>query len=374
VSLVGNANLCGRTVSLAQTFGLHRDPSKWDVSILNALLATAVFHSLHFNDVRVSREICRRAFFHMLHRLGQSLLYHQQAHPRERIVQLDPRPISFKTESMTIPTNRPARSPLTCHQITPYEKATRIRIWWGVLITDYWTSIAYGTLPQISKRFYDVPMPTLESLGSAKASPAQRTASTCFIHLCALTELLGDILPLVYEISPDRVELSGSVRKLKWRLEDLERRLPEWLAHPKKIGTSNLWFCFLSLRLLLSRVTLRAAVLEGDTQLKDARLDELRASSSAVLDFILSLVEHNFLDFWLPYATHLLVHAVTVALRCTVETQDLDVRNACISRLERVIAHIQHAREHYDWDVCAPFSCLSVYEHVLTGGRLQTTV
>lgn len=245
------------------------------------------------------------------------------------------------------------QSSLTPPQITPYEKAIRIRIWWGVLITDYWTSIAYGTLPHTSKRFYDVPMPTLDSLASPKATPALRTASTCFIHLCALTELLGDILPLVYEVNPDRVELSGSVEKLKRRLNELERGLPEWLPLPKKPGTSNLWFCFLSMRLLLSRVTLRAAVLEGDTttQLKDARLDELRASSSAVLDFVLSLIEHNFLDFWLPYATHLLVHAVTVSLRCTVETQDLDVRNACIARLERTIAHIQHAREHYDWDV-----------------------
>lgn len=31
VSIVGNITLCGRTVSLAQTFGLHRDPSKWNV-------------------------------------------------------------------------------------------------------------------------------------------------------------------------------------------------------------------------------------------------------------------------------------------------------------------------------------------------------
>jgi len=31
VSIVGNITLCGRTVSLAQTFGLHRDPTKWNV-------------------------------------------------------------------------------------------------------------------------------------------------------------------------------------------------------------------------------------------------------------------------------------------------------------------------------------------------------
>jgi hypothetical protein len=214
------------------------------------------------------------------------------------------------------PTESVHRPPDTI-QITPYEKAIRIRIWWGVLITDYWTSIAYGTLPHVSKRFYDVPMPTLDSLASPKAPPAQRTSSTCFIHMCALTELLGDILPLVYEVNPDRVELSGSVTKLKARLSELERGLPEWLPLPKKPGTSNLWFCFLSMRLLLSRVTLRAAVLEGETQLKETRLEELRTTSSAVLDFVLSLVEHNFLDFWLPYATHMLVQAVTVSLRCT---------------------------------------------------------
>ena len=199
-------------------------------------------------------------------------------------------------------------------------------------------------------------MPTLDSLTSPKATSAQRMASTCFIHLCGLTELLGDILPLVYEVNPDRIELSHSVEQLKERLNGLERRLPEWFPLPGMPGTSNLWFCFLSMRLLLSRVTLRAAILEGDTGRKDARLDDLRASSSAVLDFVLSLVEHNFLDFWLPYATHLLVQAVTVSLRCTVETQDLDIRNACVQRLERVIAHIQYAREHYEWDVSFPRS------------------
>jgi hypothetical protein len=252
-------------------------------------------------------------------------------------------------------------------QITPYEKAVRIRIWWGVLITDYWTSIAYGTLPHISKRFYDVPMPILSSLVSSKATPAEIYASTCFIHLCGLTELLGDILPLVYEVNPDRVELKHAVERLKPRLNELERQLPEWFPLPRKPGSSNLWLCFLSMRLLLSRVTLRAAILEGDTALGQQRLDELRAASSEVLDFVLSLVEHNFLDFWFPYATQLLVHAVTVGLRCAVETKDERVRNECVGRLERVIGHIKWARDQYDWDVSfliflRAFSCKSPFE------------
>jgi hypothetical protein len=80
-------------------------------------------------------------------------------------------------------------------------------------------------------------------------------------------------------------------------------------------------------------------------------MDQLRIASSEVLDFILTMGETQFLDFWLPYATHLLVHAITVSLRCTVETQDPEIRNTSVARLQRVIAHIQHARDNYDWDL-----------------------
>ncbi|PSN64733.1 C6 transcription factor-like protein [Corynespora cassiicola Philippines] len=266
VSIVGNITLSGRTSSLAQTFGLHRDPSKWN--------------------------------------------------------------------------------------ITDEEKSDRIRVWWGVLITDYWSSIAYGNPPHIAKGYYDVPMPSINQLASPKASMAHKYSSTCFVHLCALTELLGDILPLVYQIDMKNPEkLSRSVEKLKIELQNLESQLPEWLPLPNRNGTTNLWFCFLSMRLVLSRVALRAAILLGDKTLESTRLKELRTASSAVLDFVLSLGESQFYDFWFPYATHLLVQAVTVSLRCTVESQDTEMRNENIKRLEHVIAHIQYAYDNYDWDI-----------------------
>lgn len=265
VSIIANVTLCGRTISLAQTFGLHRDPTKWN--------------------------------------------------------------------------------------ITEHEKANRVRSWWGVLITDYWTSIAYGVLPHIGKRFYDVPLPTVEALMPARATPAQRCATVSFVHLCALTELVGDILPLVYEISPDRVTLGDTVEDLRFQLKKLEGELPEWLPLPNKPGTSNLWFCFLSVRLVLSRVNLRAAILSDDTLQEKTRLEELRQASTAVLDYICFLGQSQFQDFWMPYATHLLVHAVTVSLRCAVETSNVEQRMASVSTLERFIAHIQHARDNYDWDI-----------------------
>jgi hypothetical protein len=265
VSIMGNLTLCGRTISLAQTFGLHRNPTKWN--------------------------------------------------------------------------------------ITDAEKQNRISSFWGVLITDYWSSMAYGVLPHIGKRFYDVPLPTVESLMPVRATPAQRCATISFVHLCALTELLGDVLPLVYEINPNRATLGDTVAALKSQLKKLEDQLPDWLPLPNKPGTSNLWFCFLSVRLLLSRVNLRAAILASEPELEKTRLDELRQASTAILDYICFLGQSQFQDFWLPYATHLLVHAVTVSLRCAVETQDVEQRMASVLTLERFITHIQHARDNYDWDV-----------------------
>ncbi|EAT89757.2 hypothetical protein SNOG_03026 [Parastagonospora nodorum SN15] len=211
--------------------------------------------------------------------------------------------------------------------------------------------MAYGAPPYISKGYYDVPRPTVSSLISARSTPQQKHATTCFVHLCELTELLGDILPLVYQLDPDREELARKVTRFKKQLEDMEAQLPSWMPLPKRAGSSMLWLCFLSIRLILARVTFRSAILDGDGSLGRARMEQLRLASSSILDFVLSLGESQFQDFWLPYATQILVHAITVSLRCTVETKDSEIRNDMVSKLERVIAHMQHARDNYDWDI-----------------------
>ncbi|KAL5114406.1 hypothetical protein ACEQ8H_007717 [Pleosporales sp. CAS-2024a] len=265
VSIVGNITLCGRTIALAQTFGLHRDPSKWN--------------------------------------------------------------------------------------ITENEKSVRMRLWWCCLITDHWSSIAYGAPPYVSKGYYDVTRPTVHSLISQRSTPQQKHAATCFVHLCELTELLGDILPLVYKIDPDREDLARQVTRLKRRLEDMENQMPSWMPLPNRAGSSMLWLCFLSIRLMLARVTFRSAILDGDSSLGHARMEQLRLASSSILDFVLSLGESQFQDFWLPYATQILVHAITVSLRCTVETKDSLIRGDMVSKLQRVVAHIQFARDNYDWDI-----------------------
>jgi hypothetical protein len=91
----------------------------------------------------------------------------------------------------------------------------------------------------------------------------------------------------------------------------------------------------------------------GDTDLEKTRLQELQASSSSVLDFVLFLGEAQFHDFWLPFVAHMLIVSVMVSLRCAVEAQFENIKHDSFTRLQRVMAHIQHAYENYDWDIAS---------------------
>jgi hypothetical protein len=98
-------------------------------------------------------------------------------------------------------------------------------------------------------------------------SPARMEAAKCFIALCTLTEILGDILPLVY----DRRQRSGTeVSKV---LRRLETDLDNWEDSEPAIsvlrdrggglpvsGSSNLRLGFLSAKMLICRIAFRVSL------------------------------------------------------------------------------------------------------------------
>lgn len=66
------------------------------------------------------------------------------------------------------------------------------------------SSLAHGIPPHISKDQFDVPMPTVQNLLSTGQESEKRTrAAESFIPLCSLTQILGDILPLIYDLELD---------------------------------------------------------------------------------------------------------------------------------------------------------------------------
>ena len=126
------------------------------------------------------------------------------------------------------------------------------------------SSLAHGTPPNISRANYDVPLPSPDSLtNGGYSSEASERATASFLHLCLLTQILGDILPLVYALHPNQDDMWKSIRRIECALDDWRDALPDFLRNPDVLngersnGTSNLIFCFLSVRVLLCRVAFR---------------------------------------------------------------------------------------------------------------------
>lgn len=89
----------------------------------------------------------------------------------------------------------------------------------------------------------------------------------CYIALCQLTEILGDLLPLVYGLQPNPPkETSKTLRRLRADLDSWEDSLPDWLKPTQRdtvspiSGSSNLHLAFLSLKMLVSRVELQVGL------------------------------------------------------------------------------------------------------------------
>jgi hypothetical protein len=119
---------------------------------------------------------------------------------------------------------------------------------------------------------FDVEIPSLNSLlshgvdidGDAIHSLDLRTAGAhSFRALCQLTEILGDILPLIYNTRRRKREPEvRSLRRIEAFLDDWEESLPQWLNPTSpdfqrgQPGALNLQLSFLAVKMCICRVSL----------------------------------------------------------------------------------------------------------------------
>ncbi|KAH8728731.1 fungal-specific transcription factor domain-containing protein [Phaeosphaeriaceae sp. PMI808] len=274
-AVTGNVVNCGRVVTLAQSLGLHRDPTSW-------------------------------------------------------------------------------KSIGSAHEIN-----VRIRLWWGVVILDHWSSISHGIPPSINSKYYDVPMASHDMFTTTSTSENYVKSTSSFIQLCKLTRILGDILPHVYSLQPDLDEVQRSLRKTENTLDNWLAALPNYLmpdyssAASKINGASNLWFSYLSVKLITCRLAFKAT-LDDTTSPSDARqyrLSTLRQASCEVVSFITLLDHASLQEFWLPYTSYLLVTAATILLRCTVEGGGIVTKRSCVTKLVQFRDRLQRASEDSEWDL-----------------------
>lgn len=100
---------------------------------------------------------------------------------------------------------------------------------------------------------------------AGNSSRAHEKSSEGFIALCSLTEILGRVLPLVYDLKGNtQKETLKTIRRVETDLDEWEDSLPDYLMRSPGeevavSGSSSLHLTFLSLKMLICRVSLHAS-------------------------------------------------------------------------------------------------------------------
>lgn len=132
-----------------------------------------------------------------------------------------------------------------------------------MLIYPSRSSFAHGVSPNITNRQYDVPVPILRDLTHAGQPEEGLRASECFIHLCTLSVILGEVLPLVYDL--EQRDIWRDIRRRETELDIWEQNVSLPVNGPNEkypypiSGLSSLCLSYLSVRLLLCRVAFRVS-------------------------------------------------------------------------------------------------------------------
>ncbi|KAL3474945.1 hypothetical protein BJX99DRAFT_247867 [Aspergillus californicus] len=238
------------------------------------------------------------------------------------------------------------------------EKDLRARLWWAVLIHDHWSSFAHGTPPMIRKGQYDVPTPICnELIVNTNRPEIDGLAYICFSRLCSLTLILGDILPLAYNLTIDQQEIWKQIRHLEFELDRWDDHLPAEAraqnGDERRVpGCSSLRLGYLTVRLLLKRIALHVATTFPETDGNDSiayHLGHLRRSAQEIVNYICALSEAQLHEFWLPYTAHHLILTVIILLRCTIESEPL-VADKCRADLDRLWNKL-HIAAKDGWDL-----------------------
>lgn len=243
-------------------------------------------------------------------------------------------------------------------KISDLEKAVRWKAWWGVVIQDRWYNFAQGTPPYISKGHYDVPIPTLALLTKPNAtSPKHLRAAEVYIHLCRLTEIVGDVLPLIYHVRSGNDGIAAEqTSRSEIELNRWVESRPSWLSltdfhnRPQVPGLANLQLSYLSVRMLLRRIAWHE-ISQRESEPSSAWLAGCQAAAEDIVRFITSLHPKDLSGFWLPFNAHHFTSAVTLLLRCALQTSYASVRGQCMASARTLVDCLRTFHDQDRWDL-----------------------
>ncbi|KAI1615843.1 hypothetical protein EDD36DRAFT_451570 [Exophiala viscosa] len=238
------------------------------------------------------------------------------------------------------------------------EKRIRWKTWWGVVIQDRWFNFAQGTPPYISKGHYDVPLPTVELLTQGRPGSLRHVrAAEVFIHLCRLTEIVGDVLPLIYHIRSGNDSIAAEqTSRSEIELNRWMENRPAWLnlsdfqSRPPVPGLLNLQLSYLSVRMLLRRIAWHE-ISQRESDPASSWLLECQSAAEDMVRFVTSLHKQDLMGFWMPYNAHHFTSAVTLLLRCALQTTYPTVRSQCMTSARTLVDCLKRHHEENHWDL-----------------------
>ncbi|KAK6375678.1 hypothetical protein LTS17_007500 [Exophiala oligosperma] len=250
------------------------------------------------------------------------------------------------------------------------EKRLRWKAWWGVVIQDRWFNFAQGTPPYISKGHYDVPLPTMDLLTYGRSGSSRHVrGAEVFIHLCRLTEIVGDVLPLIYHIRSGNDSIAAEqTSRSEIELNRWVEGRPPWLnltdftTRPPVPGLLNLQLCYLSVRMLLRRIAWHE-ISQRESDPSSSWLLGCQTAAEDIVRFVTALSKQDLMGFWMPYNAHHFTSAVTLLLRCALQTSYTNVRLQCMASARSLVDCLKRFHEEDKWDLAE--TALSQSESIL---------
>lgn len=254
-------------------------------------------------------------------------------------------------------------------KIRELEKRIRWKAWWGLLIQDRWFNFAQGTPPYIAKSHYDVPIPTVEFLTQGRADSVKHVrAAEVYIQLCRLTEIIGDVLPLIHRIRSSNNGIVEQTSQTEIELDRWVESQPCWMdlgdfyTRPSVPGLLNLQLSYLSVRMLLRRLSWHE-ISQRESDPHASWLLGCQEAAENIVRFVTSLEKQDLMAFWLPYNAHHFTSAATLLLRCALQTSDSRVREECMISARTLIDSLRRYQEEDKWDLAD--TCLTQSKTVL---------
>lgn len=255
-------------------------------------------------------------------------------------------------------------------KILDQERRVRWKAWWGVVVHDRWFNFAQGTPPYISKNHYDVHLPSLELLTAGRGNSVKHVrAAEVYIHLCKLTEIVGDVLPLIYHIRSGNDTIAAEqTSRSEIELNRWIESRPSWLnlsdftSRPAIPGLVNLQLSFLSVRMLLRRIAWHE-ISQRETEPASSWLAGCQAAAEDIVRFVVSLQKQDLRGVWLPYNAHHFTSAVTLLLRCALQTNFPEIRKQCMTSARTLVDTLRKHYEEHSWDLAE--TALASSENIL---------